>query len=370
MIPAGARAFENGFLAAPICKKDFRRSMPISRSKRIFLAPAPRGLSDIFDETDLVRLRALGDLVVHEDGPVGDRLFKEKVADSEIIIGQVDLPESRLRQALSLKAVFNVEGNFLPNIDYEYCFRAGIRVLNISPVFAEPVAEAALGMAIDLARGITRSDRRFRQGTEEYGLAANRQAFSLFRQEVGLIGLGDLGKAILPLLRPFGCCIRAYDPWLPGEYIRALGCEGASLDEVLQRSRLVFVVAGVTSENQGFLGAQQFGSMQRGSAIVLVSRAAVVDFDALLDFAAKDHIRFATDVFPEEPLSPGHRARHTSNSVLCAHQAGALEATIKRIGKMVVADAELIARGLPPVLCKPAQPETVALFRSRPVSKT
>jgi phosphoglycerate dehydrogenase-like enzyme len=343
---------------------------PTSKSKRIFLAPAPRAVFDIFDESDLTRLRAIGDLVVHEGGPVTDQLFDAKAADAEIIIGQIDLPESRLRQATSLRAVFNVEGNFLPNVDYSYCFRAGIRVLNISPVFAEPVAEAALGMAIDLARGITRSDRHFRQGTEEYGLAANREAFSLFRQDVGLIGLGDLGKAILPLLRPFGCRIRAYDPWLPDEYVRALGCEAAPLDEVFRRSRLVFVVAGVTSQNQGFLGAQQFASMQRGSAIVLVSRAAVVDFDAMLDFADKGHIRFATDVFPEEPLSSEHRARRTVNSVLCAHQAGALQSAIQQIGKMVAADAELIMRGLPPVLCKPAQPETVAMLRSKPVSKT
>lgn len=341
-----------------------------SKSKRIFLAPAPRAVSDIFDESDLVRLRAIGDLVVHEDGPVTDQLFDAKAADAEIIIGQFDLSESRLRQATSLRAVFNVEGNFLPNVDYSYCFHAGIRVLNISPVFAEPVSEAALGMAIDLARGITRSDRHFRQGSEEYGLAANREAFSLFRQDVGLIGLGDLGKAILPLLRPFGCRIRAYDPWLPDEYIRGLGCEAAPLDEVLRHSRLVFVVAGVTSQNQGFLGAQQFASMQRGSAIVLVSRAAVVDFDAMLDFADKGHIRFATDVFPEEPLSSEHRARGTNNCILCAHQAGALQSAIKQIGKMVAADAELIMRGLPPVLCKPAQPETVAMLRSKPVSRT
>jgi phosphoglycerate dehydrogenase-like enzyme len=344
--------------------------MPSSELKRIFLAPAPRAVSDIFDENDLARLRAIGDLVVHEDVPVTDQLFVDKAADAEIIIGQIDLPESRLRQATSLKAVFNVEGNFLPNIDYNYCFRAGIRVLNISPVFAEPVAEAALGMAIDLARGITRSDRHFRQGTEEYGLAANREAFSLFRQNVGLIGLGDLGKALLPLLCPFGCSIRAYDPWLPDEYVRTLGCEVASLDEVFRRSRVVFIVAGVTSQNQGFVGAKQFASMQRGSAVVLVSRAAVVDFDAMLDFAKTGHIRFATDVFPEEPLSPEHVARRSNNSILCAHQAGALETAIKQIGKMVVADAELIAGGLPPILCKPAQPETVALFRSKPVSKT
>jgi phosphoglycerate dehydrogenase-like enzyme len=343
---------------------------PTSKPRRIFLAPAPRAVSDIFDESDLVRLRAVGDLVEHEDGPITDRLFEAKAANAEIIIGQVDLPESRLRLATSLRAIFNVEGNFLPNVDYSYCFRAGIRVLNISPVFAEPVAEAALGMALDLARGITRSDRHFRQGAEEYGLAANRDAFSLFRQDIGLIGLGDLGKAILPLLRPFGCRIRAYDPWLPDEYVRALGCEAAPLDEVFRHSRLVFVVASVTSQNQGFLGAREFGSMRRGSAIVLVSRAAVVDFDVMLDFADKGHIRFATDVFPEEPLSSEHRARRTKNSILCAHQAGALPGAIKQIGKMVVADTELIMRGLPPILCKPAQPETVAMFRSKPINKT
>jgi phosphoglycerate dehydrogenase-like enzyme len=110
--------------------------------------------------------------------------------------------------------------------------------------------------------------------------------------------------------------------------------------------------------------------MQRGAALVLVSRAAFVDFDALLDFAANGHLRFATDVFPEEPVPAAHRARRTDQTVLCAHQAGAMEDTMKRIGRMVVGDAGLIMRGLPPILCKSAQPETVALFRSKPVSKT
>lgn len=339
-------------------------------STRIFLSPAPRVVTDIFDENDMARLRAIGEVLIHQDGPVSDSQFEGTVANSDIIIGQIDLPESRLRQARSLKAIFNVEGNFLGNVDYAYCFRNGIRVLNISPVFAEPVAEAALGMAIDLARGIASSDRRFREGTEEYGLAANRNAFSLFRQQVGFIGLGDLGKAILPLLRPFGCHVRAYDPWLPDDYVQSLGCEASSLEGVLRNSRLIFVVAGVTSENQGFLGAQQFATMQQGAAIVLVSRAAVVDFDALLACAERGQIRFATDVFPQEPLPPSHVARRNGNVLLCAHQAGALESAIKQIGKMVVGDAELIARGLPPILCKPAQPETVGLMRSKPVSTT
>lgn len=341
-----------------------------SKSKRIILAPAPRLIADIFDSVDLKALRALGELVVVEPGPLTETLFDVHAADTEIIIGQIDLPESRLKKAGRLKAIFNVEGNFLPNVDYGYCFRNGIRILNISPVFAEPVAEAALGMAIDLCRGITRSDRNFRKGTEEYGLAANKGAISLFRQEVGFVGMGDLGRAILPLLRPFNCRVRAYDPWLPDEYIRTLGCEAASLEEVLRQSRVIFVVAGVTSQNQGFLGQQQFQSMQPGAALILLSRAAVVDFDAMVDCARRQHIRVATDVFPQEPLPASHPARQTENMLLCAHQAGALETAIRQIGKIVVADAKLISQGLPPVLCKSAQPETVELLRSKPVVKT
>ena len=336
----------------------------------IFLAPAPRAVADIFDSDDLARLRLLGDLIVHETGPVSDELFDDIASDAAIIVGQTDLPESRLKKTRSLRAIFNVEGNFLPNVDYGYCFRNNIRVLGIGPVFAEPVAEAALGMAIDLARGITSSDRKFRQGTEVYGLEANREAFSVFRQNVGFVGLGDLGRAILPLLQPFHCHIRAYDPWLPEQYLQMLGCEPASLDDVFRLSRVIFVVAGATSENQGFLGSCEFSLMPSGAALVLVSRAAVVDFDSLVDFARRGHIRVATDVFPQEPLPADDPARQSENMLLCAHQAGALDAIIQQIGKMVVADASLIMKGLPPVLCKSAQPETVALFRSKPVVKT
>jgi hypothetical protein len=129
-------------------------SLPTSQqTKQILIAPSPRTVSDIFSLDDLNRLRAIGKVHIHENAPFTDELFNESGANADIIIGQIDLPESRLQRARALKAVINVEGNFLPNIDYAYCFRNGIRVLTISPVFAEPVAEAALGMAIDLARG-------------------------------------------------------------------------------------------------------------------------------------------------------------------------------------------------------------------------
>lgn len=341
-----------------------------THATRIFLAPAPRTVADIFDDQDLARLRALGELVIHEDGPVGDDLFDRIAPDAQMIIGQIDLPRERLERAANLRAVFNVEGNFVPNVDYAHAFRRGVRVLVISPVFAEPVAELALGMAIDLGRGISRSDRHFRAGTETYGLEANRDAYTLYGQQIGFVGMGDLGRALLPLLAPFRPHVRAFDPWLPDDCLRSLGCEPASLERVLAGSQVVFVVAGVTSENQGFLGATEFASMRPGAALILVSRAGVVDFDAMLDFAGRGHIRVATDVFPAEPVPADHRVRRTDGVLMSPHQAGALRSVLGRIGKLVVADAELIARGLPPVMCKSAQPETVGRWRSKPIDKS
>ena len=89
-------------------------------------------------------------------------MLEQALPETEILVGQSDLPRKRLERGKRLRAIFNVEGNFLPNIDYDYCFARNIRVLIASPAFAVPVAEMALALALDLARGVSRSDRAFR----------------------------------------------------------------------------------------------------------------------------------------------------------------------------------------------------------------
>ena len=81
-------------------------------------------------------------------------------------------------------------------------------------------------------------------------------------------------------------------------------------------------------------------------------------------------LRVATDVFPEEPLSPDHPIRDLENTVLSAHRAGGMTESLIEIGDMVLSDLELLLRGLPPVSCKVAQPETVSRFRGKPVERS
>ncbi|MEP7453887.1 hydroxyacid dehydrogenase [Phyllobacterium sp. SB3] len=337
---------------------------------KIFIMPHPRSLNDVFDEQNLQALRELGEVIIHEGPELTEQEFSEVVMDAHVIMGVFDMPAERLARCKNLRAFINSEGNFLPNIDYDYCFRHGIRVLSASHVFAEPVAEISLAMAIDLGRGITRSDRLMRQGIESYGFAANSEARVLFNADVGLVGFGDLARSLLPLLKPFNVRIKVYDPWIPKMIVEQAGCTSVPLDEVLQTSTFIFILAGVTADNEGFLGEKQFALMQQGTIFLLLSRAAVVDFPAMLAAAASGRIRVATDVFPVEPVPADDPVRQLENTLLSPHQAGALEGVLKQMGRSITADIALISRGLPPMICKAAQPETASRFRSMPVSKS
>src|SRR5580704_9674466 len=219
---------------------------------KILIDPQPRTMDLIFDPEAQRRLSTVADLTVFDSGPMPTDMLEKALPEAEIIIGQTDLPRERLERASKLRAIFNVEGNFLPNIDYDFCFSRGIRVLIASPAFAVAVAEMALAFGLDLARGIAKNDRAFRAETEVYGLQSNQDSFLFTDCRVGIIGFGDLARAFRPMLRPFRCPVKVYDPWLPQRELRSQDCTPAGLDEVLSSSDAVFVFASVTAENQGF----------------------------------------------------------------------------------------------------------------------
>jgi phosphoglycerate dehydrogenase-like enzyme len=334
----------------------------------ILLDPYPRPIDLIFSSQDKARLERLGRVVWHDGSPASDALIEEHLPNTTAIIGQTPMPRDRLDRAPHLRMIANVESNFLPNLDYEECHRRNIHVVSTAPVFAQPVAEMALGLALTATRRIAEADAAIRRGNESlYGEQDNYDSFLLHGNTLGLLGCGNLGRALLPLLRPFSRDIIVHDPWIHANVLRAMQVEPVDVNDLFARARVLFILAATTTENQGAIGARHFAAMQPGSIVVLASRAGVVDFDALLDAAASNHIRAAIDVFPEEPIPAEHRARHTPNTVLSAHRAGNIPEIWTGMGEMVVDDLELVLHGLPPQRCQRAIPETVTRLRSKPI---
>jgi phosphoglycerate dehydrogenase-like enzyme len=334
----------------------------------ILLDPYPRPLDLIFDKATKERLERLGKVIWHEGSPAPAEHIDRYLPETTILIGQSPLPKDRLDRAPNLKAVFNVESNFLPNVDYLECHRRGIHVLSTAPVFAKPVAEMALGMALSLARRIHQADAAIRSGTETlYGEGDNQDSILLSGRTLAVVGCGNVGRALLPLLRSFGGEILVHDPWIHSSVLREMGVTPASLEECFEKAAAVFLMGAVTTENTGNIGRSYFEKMQKGGLVLLVSRAGVVNFEELLDAAESGDLRVGIDVWPDEPIPADHRARRTPNTLLQAHRAGNIPEIWPLMGHLVVDDLEQILKGLPPQRCQRAQWETVSRLRSKPI---
>ena len=335
----------------------------------IILDPYPQTRERIFTAEVWERISSIATIITSNSEHMSDKEFESYLLKAVAIIGQAPMPKERLDKAPLLKVIFNVEGNFYQNIDYEECFKRSIRVLNCGKVYARPVAEMALAMALDLSRGITWEHIRFTQNKERYVLEGNQKAKLLTGAKVGIIGFGLLGTSLRPLLIPFNCEVKVYDPWLPTSVIEEHNCESTSLDEVLSTSEFIFILAGVTKENQGFLGKREFDLIQDDANVILVSRAAVVDFEEFTRQLETNRFKAATDVFPSEPFDKEHKIRTLPNVILSPHRAGGIPQAFYAIGEMVTDDFTSIINNLTPVRMQAAQPEIVKRLVSKPVKE-
>jgi phosphoglycerate dehydrogenase-like enzyme len=332
----------------------------------VILVPAPQRRDRIFTPAAWERLNDRFTVVDLEDDPSEDT-WRAALPEAIAVVGQPDLDADTIASAPRLRAVLNVEGNFFPNIDYDAAFARGIRVLGCGPAYSQAVAEFALGLALDLARGISREDRAARAGREKYVWEGNVGAVLLRHADVGIIGYGNLGRALRPMLAPFSPRIRVYDPWLPEAVLREADVEPSGLDELLRESAFVFMFATATPDSAHLLDARRLALLPDGARLVLVSRAPVVDYDALLPEVASGRIHAGIDVWPEEPLPADSPFRSVENVVISGHRAGGISSAFESIGDMVVDDLELLAAGLPPVRMQVAAPELVTRYRNRPV---
>ena len=230
----------------------------------------PRSADVIFRLEERRRLEALGRVIWYDGRPAPDSHIDQHLPHAVALIGQSQMPRERLDRATHLRLIVNVEGNFLPTIDYEECSRRNIYVTTIAPVFAVPVAEMALGMALAAARGIVEGDAKIREGRESlYGANDTENSFLLRGKTMGVIGCGNLGRELVPMLRPFHGEILVHDPWIHDQVLRDMQLQPVGLEELFRRSRIVFILAPTTTENAGSLDKKYFSLMQRGSVVVL-----------------------------------------------------------------------------------------------------
>ena len=326
---------------------------------RVVVDPHFWSMDRLFSPADRERLERTVEVVWGRDEPmpVEEAILELETSDAVVCTSwrYGELGEN----FPNLRAIVDVSGGFPTELDYETCFLRGIHVLSAAPGFARQVAEMSLGLALASSRGIVAADRAMRAGTEQWLGSGNRESFLLFDKPVGLLGFGSIAQALKPLLQPFGCRISAHDPWLGDGYLRSCGVEPVGLETLLTDSRVIFVLAAPSTENRALLSRELLQRIQPDAVLVLMSRAHVVDFDALTELVSAGRFRAAIDVFPAEPPALDHPIRRAEGAVLSPHRAGSVPEGFWELGQLVVDDLEMLARGLPPRRLQPAAREVV-----------
>ena len=284
----------------------------------------------------------------------------------EVLIVEADRVGSEVIEGAGALRVIGATRGDPVNIDLDAATSRGIPVLIAPGRNADAVAELTLGLIIAVTRGIVASDadvRASRWATEE-GIAQRRYwARELSSLTIGLVGAGQVGRAVARRLVALGSRVVAYDPYADGGALRDVGIELLGLDEMLAASDVVSIHALVTDETKGMIGEAEIAKMKPGAYLVNSARYAIVDEEPMLEALRSGHLAGAAfDHFEGEFLPPGHPLVTMPNVVLTPHIGGSTDETvINHTTAMAEGLRTLLDGGSPPNV---ANPGALAAFQA------
>ena len=234
------------------------------------------------------------------------------------------------------------------NIDVRGARARGIQVVNTPGRNASAVAEFTIGAILSQTRLITRGHDSLRRGEWHGDLyRADLTGDELSEMTVGVIGYGHVGTRVVRLLKAFGCRILVCDPYvqLAVEDLND-GVEQVGFERLLAQSDVVSLHPRVTEETRGMIGAAQFAAMKPGSFFVNTARGPLVDYQALYDALASEHLRGAAiETFAVEPVPPDWPLLQLPNVTLTPHIAGASVKTVRIAARAAALEVQRYLNG-------------------------
>jgi D-3-phosphoglycerate dehydrogenase len=204
------------------------------------------------------------------------------------------------------------------HLDVAAATERGVWVCNVPDYCVEEMADHALALVLALVRGIVELDRSVRTGNWDHEAAGPLRRIADVR--LGVIGFGRIGRALATRAVALGMNVTVHDPFVSDQELTAAGVHPASLDELLATSDAISVHAPLTSETRGLIGAAELARLPEGALVVNVSRAGLVDANALLEALRSGHLGgVALDVLDVEPPSAEAPAPAASRLVVNPH---------------------------------------------------
>lgn len=299
----------NVLISAPYMQPVLERFRPFLEANGITVVAPP--VDERLEEDAL--LRYIGDI----DGAIcGDDRFTARV----------------LQAAPKLKVIAKW-GTGIDSIDQEACAALGIAVRNTPDAFSEPVADSVLGYMLCFARRLPAMNTAMHQGA--WMKIPGR---ALRECTLGVIGVGDVGKAVVRRAAAFGMTvlghdIRAIDP----AFCATTGITMVAKDELLRRADFVTLHCDLNPTSHHLMSDAAFAQMRPSAILLNTARGPIVDEAALVRALQTGRLAGAAlDVFEVEPLPADSPLRHMEQVMMAPHNANSSPAAWEHVHRNTI----------------------------------
>jgi D-3-phosphoglycerate dehydrogenase len=219
-------------------------------------------------------------------------------------------------------------GTGIDSIDASACFRLNIKLCRTTNAFTTPVADSVLGYMLAFARRVPWMDKAMKAGGWEKILCK-----SLSECNLGVIGVGNIGKAVTRRARAFGMHVLGTDIVdIDHVFISESGIVMTNLDYLLANSDFVSVNCDLNPTSHHLINAVTLGKMKPSAVLINTARGPIVNETALIHALQRGQIAGAAlDVFEHEPLAADNPLLKMDNVMLAPHNSNSSPTAWERV---------------------------------------
>ena len=207
-------------------------------------------------------------------------------------------------------------GTGIDSIDKEYANQNGVIVGNTLNAFTNPVADSVMGYMLSFMRNIPWMDKAMKQG--EWKKISGK---ALNETVLGVVGVGNIGKAVLRRAKPFGMKLLGNDIIeIDTEFVEETGVEMTSLEDLLARADVVSLNCDLNPTSEHIMNKQTLSKMKKSAILINTARGPLVDESAMIKALQDEKIAgVGLDVFESEPLPEDSPLKKMNNVLMAPH---------------------------------------------------
>ena len=219
-------------------------------------------------------------------------------------------------------------GTGIDSLDTEACSRYGIKIGRTLNAFTTPVSDSILGYMLAFSRRHPWMDAAMKHGEWE-----KIPGKALSESVLGIIGVGNIGKAVTRRARAFGMRVLGTDiVEIDHVFVNETGIEMTTLSSLLSESDFISINCDLNPTSHHLINAETLAQMKNTAILINTARGPIVDESALIAALQANQLGgVAMDVFEVEPLPEDSPLKKMNNVMLAPHNANSSPTAWERV---------------------------------------